>query len=121
MVAVELTCAGCGSTFHPRQMSEGTEEVCDQCYETMFGHAVTPLPAAPPEENAMHQTARLEPLAESVELACTECGNVFSPHQMSEGVEELCDKCYEALFGRAVGFSPVSPSKAERHRGRKVA
>jgi hypothetical protein len=89
MVAVELAGAGYACQIHPRQMSEGAEEVCDQGYEAMFGHAATPLPRASPEENARHQTARLEPLIESAELTCTECGSVFSPHQTSEGMEGL--------------------------------
>jgi hypothetical protein len=32
------------------------------------------------------------------ELTCTSCGELFRPHGIAEGAEELCDRCYEAQF-----------------------
>jgi hypothetical protein len=29
---------------------------------------------------------------------CTDCGQAFQPRQVGDGVEELCDACYEARF-----------------------
>jgi len=121
--AIELTCSDCGSTFHPHQVSEGVEELCDACYEALFGHAVTSLPTAPAasETTEAFQPITAGQLAKAVDLVCTECRNTFTPHQMSEGVEELCDKCYEALFGHTVSFSPVPPPKAQKDHARKAA
>jgi|GEM_PF-4005181 len=29
---------------------------------------------------------------------CAECGRTFRPRHVGEGIEELCDTCYEAQF-----------------------
>jgi hypothetical protein len=36
-----------------------------------------------------------------LDLTCSECGTTFHPHQLAEGVEVLCNRCYEAQFDRA--------------------
>jgi hypothetical protein len=32
------------------------------------------------------------------ELVCPECGKSFMPRRVTDGVEELCDACYELRF-----------------------
>jgi len=32
------------------------------------------------------------------EIACAACGQSFRPHRVADGVEELCDLCYQARF-----------------------
>ena len=32
------------------------------------------------------------------DLNCSECGASFRPRRVMDGVEELCDTCYEARF-----------------------
>ncbi len=32
----ELVCADCGQLFRPRRIGDGTEELCDRCYEVRF-------------------------------------------------------------------------------------
>ncbi len=32
------------------------------------------------------------------EQTCVECGRSFRPRSVGDGVEELCDTCYEAQF-----------------------
>lgn len=32
------------------------------------------------------------------DLVCLDCGGSFRPRRVSDGVEELCDTCYEATF-----------------------
>jgi hypothetical protein len=32
----EETCAECGRTFRPLRLGDGTEELCDTCYEAQF-------------------------------------------------------------------------------------
>ncbi len=31
-------------------------------------------------------------------LVCTDCGQLFRPRRIGDGIEELCDLCYEAQF-----------------------
>ena len=32
----ELVCADCGQLFRPRRIADGTEELCDRCYQAQF-------------------------------------------------------------------------------------
>jgi hypothetical protein len=32
------------------------------------------------------------------EIACLDCGQPFRPHRVADGVEELCELCYQARF-----------------------
>lgn len=32
------------------------------------------------------------------DLVCLDCGSSFTPRRVTDGVEELCDSCYEATF-----------------------
>lgn len=32
------------------------------------------------------------------ELVCTDCGSRFRARRVTDGVEEICDTCYEARF-----------------------
>ncbi len=32
------------------------------------------------------------------ELLCADCGQFFRPRQIADGAEQLCDRCYVALF-----------------------
>ena len=34
------------------------------------------------------------------ERTCVECGGLFRPRRVADGVEELCDTCYQAQFQR---------------------
>ncbi len=34
----------------------------------------------------------------SPDLICAECGQTFRPRRVSDGVEEMCDLCYESQF-----------------------
>lgn len=34
--APELVCTDCGRLFRPRRIGDGSEEVCDRCYEARF-------------------------------------------------------------------------------------
>ncbi len=34
----------------------------------------------------------------SPELLCADCGRLFRPRQIADGVELLCDRCYVGLF-----------------------
>lgn len=37
-------------------------------------------------------------IRENSEQPCPECGQPFRPRQVGDGVDELCDTCYEAQF-----------------------
>lgn len=47
------------------------------------------------------------------ELICGDCGAHFRARRVTDGVEEICDKCYEARFPAA----PVlcQPQRAHTH------
>jgi NMD protein affecting ribosome stability and mRNA decay len=45
----ELICADCGVRFHARRVTDGVEEICDDCYEARF-----PTLSVPP-----HPTVKL--------------------------------------------------------------
>jgi hypothetical protein len=32
------------------------------------------------------------------DLVCRDCGSLFRPRRVTDGVEELCDSCYEMRF-----------------------
>lgn len=47
---------------------------------------------------------------------CRECGQFFAPHQLAEGMEELCPSCYEDLFAQRIEFaSDVRPAEHVHH------
>lgn len=48
------------------------------------------------------------------ELVCLECGNSFMPRRVTDGVEELCDICYEARF--PVDLALFAPITSRRKR-----
>ena len=43
----ELVCADCGQLFRARRIGDGTEELCDRCYEAQFNGAVRPPTRTP--------------------------------------------------------------------------
>ncbi len=45
----------------------------------------------------MPSTPVLEHL-QAAQLTCAECGATFVPRRVGDGVEELCDACYENHF-----------------------
>lgn len=45
------------------------------------------------------------------DFVCLDCGNPFVPRRVTDGVEELCDTCYEARFPSAQAlFKPSAKS-----------
>lgn len=49
----------------------------------------------------------MDSIAGSTELTCTDCGVRFRARRVVDGVEEICDGCYEKRFP-ALAPSPVS-------------
>jgi hypothetical protein len=62
--------------------------------------AVSPNLAFP--ENGIEETKeRLmnnDRIAAASELVCADCGLYFRARRVTDGVEEICDSCYEARF-----------------------
>lgn len=48
------------------------------------------------------------------ELACIECGNSFMPRRVADGVEELCDACYQARFPIDRALSEPTANRGKR-------
>jgi len=45
---------------------------------------------------------------------CAECGQVFRPRRLGDGVEQLCDQCYEAQFHPLPTSSPEESALSHR-------
>jgi hypothetical protein len=41
---------------------------------------------------------KIDAIATGSELTCTDCGVHFGARRVTDGVEEICDNCYEARF-----------------------
>jgi formylmethanofuran dehydrogenase subunit E len=50
---------------------------------------------------------------QAAQLTCTECGETFEPRRIGDGVQELCDACYEDRFR--------TPQRREERLHRRVA
>lgn len=48
------------------------------------------------------------------DLVCLDCGSAFTPRRVTDGVEELCDTCYEARFPSARALFEVSVRPTRR-------
>lgn len=44
------------------------------------------------------------------ELVCADCGAHFRARRVTDGVEEICDKCYESRFPALT--MPLQPQRA---------
>lgn len=51
------------------------------------------------------------------DLNCSDCGTPFRPRRVTDGVEELCDACYEARLNS----QPTVESAEPRPRSRNLA
>ena len=45
---------------------------------------------------------------------CTECGRIFRPRRVGDGVEQLCDECYEAQFHSLRASSPEESALSQQ-------
>lgn len=52
--------------------------------------------------------------ARSPELVCADCGAQFRARRITDGVEEVCDPCYSALFPAPVIEYAQLPQKPLR-------
>ncbi len=41
---------------------------------------------------------KIDAIATGSELVCTDCGVRFRARRVTDGVEEICDPCYEVRF-----------------------
>ncbi|HLW44500.1 MAG TPA: hypothetical protein VKS00_08420 [Candidatus Acidoferrales bacterium] len=48
------------------------------------------------------------------ELVCSDCGAQFRARRVTDGIEEVCDSCYSALFPASVIEYAQSPQKPLR-------
>lgn len=53
------------------------------------------------------------------ELVCADCGAHFRARRVTDGVEEICDKCYETRFPAPVISLP--PQRADFRHGHLAA
>lgn len=52
----------------------------------------------------------------SPELTCSECGASFRPRRVTDGVEELCDACYDKRFVSRLVTETEEPPQPRNHR-----
>lgn len=50
------------------------------------------------------------------DLNCSECGTPFRPRRVTDGVEELCDACYDARFGSQSSPTSEQPPQPTSRR-----
>lgn len=62
---------------------------------------------------------KIDPLGASPELICADCGTRFRARRVTDGVEEICDDCYEARFP-SLSIS-VTPQRAHANLHRHLA
>lgn len=55
---------------------------------------------------------KVNPIAMGPELICADCGTHFRARRITDGVEEICDVCYEARFPT---FSMPQPPRTGLH------
>jgi hypothetical protein len=55
---------------------------------------------------------KIEKMAAGPELICADCGVHFRARRVTDGVEEICDVCYEARFPTV---SVLQPQRSRTH------
>jgi hypothetical protein len=55
--APELNCAECGAAFRPRRVTDGVEELCDDCYSARFAPQASTQPTKPNPQPIRHIAA----------------------------------------------------------------
>lgn len=53
------------------------------------------------------------------ELVCADCGAHFRARRITDGVEEICDKCYETRFPAPA--TPLQPQHTHIRHGHLAA
>jgi hypothetical protein len=53
-------------------------------------------------------------LEKTEELICTQCGKPYHSHQVADGAEQLCNRCFEAQF------SPATPEHLAMLGGKEI-
>jgi hypothetical protein len=53
-------------------------------------------------------------LEEMKELICTQCGKAYHSHEVADGAEQLCNRCFEAQL------SPATPEHVALLHGEEI-